>query len=128
MGVVLFIIVLVAGFYVMSYFLRGRGDIVYSRREPFALGYPRSSGQVDPIIITPVEEIEPIPARLPQLALDFVPTISSTPALTQASEVFPNFSTALSKIEESLLFRSLTLALFGVSIIGVDFAAGTQFS
>jgi TgpA N-terminal domain/Transglutaminase-like superfamily len=129
MGVLLFIIVLVAAIYVMSYFLRGRSGIVYSRREPFALGYPRASGQVDPIV-TPVDEVNQIPARLPQVALDFVPTIAPTPAVNQCrtSEVSPNFSTTPSKIEESLLFRSLALALFAVSIISVDFAAGTQLS
>jgi TgpA N-terminal domain/Transglutaminase-like superfamily len=126
MGVVVFIIVLVAGIYVMRYFLQGSG-IVYSRREPFALGYPRGSDLPVPIIV-PVEEVKPIPERLPQVALDFVPTIAPTPALDRSSEISPNFSTTPSKIEESLLFRSLTLALFAVSVIGVDFAAGTQFS
>jgi TgpA N-terminal domain/Transglutaminase-like superfamily len=127
MGGVLFIVASVAGFYVLRYFLQGSG-IVYSRREPFALGYPRASGQVDPIIITPVEEVEPIPERLPQVALDFVPTIAATPTVARSSEVSPNFSTTPAKIEESLLFRSLTLALFAVSVISVDVAAGTQFS
>lgn len=129
MGVLLFTIVLVAAIYVMSYFLRGRSGIVYSRREPFALGYPRAAGHVDPIV-TPVNEVNQIPARLPQIALNFEPTIAPTPAVNQfrTSEVAPNFSTTPSKIEESLLFRSLTLALFAVSIISIDFAAGTQLS
>jgi hypothetical protein len=108
MGVLLFIIVLVASIYVMSSFLRARsGGIGLSRREPFLLNHPRAGVSVEPKV-TPVdeEEAKKIPDRLPPVNIDYVPTIAPLPEVSLAQELLPSFTTNSAKIEESLLFRS----------------------
>jgi transglutaminase-like putative cysteine protease len=97
-----------------------------SYREPFPLGSRANSTSVDPII-TPVDEVK-IPDRLPQVNIDYVPTMPPLPEKSLTKELIPNFTSSPSKIEESLLFRSLTLAMFAVSVFSLDFAAGTHFS
>jgi hypothetical protein len=97
-----------------------------SSRELFPLGSRANSTSVDPII-TPVDEVK-IPDRLPQVNIDYVPTMPPLPEKSLTKELIPNFTSSPSKIEESLLFRSLTLAMFAVSVFSLDFAAGTHFS
>jgi hypothetical protein len=97
-----------------------------SYREPFPLGSRTNSTSVDPII-TPVDEVK-IPDRLPQFNIDYVPMMPPLADKSSTKEVIPNFTASPSKIEESLLFRSLTLGIFAISVFSLDFAAGTQFS
>jgi transglutaminase-like putative cysteine protease len=97
-----------------------------SYREPFPLGSRKTSTSVDPIITT-VDEVK-IPDRLPQVNIDDVPTMPPLPVVARSAEVLPNFTPISSKIEESLLFRSLALAMFAMSVFSLDFAAGTQLS
>jgi Transglutaminase-like superfamily len=130
MGVLLFTVVTAASLYWLTAFLRSfSNDLPSSRREAFTLGYPRAPMSVDPVI-TPVDETEvkKMPERLPQVNIDYFPTTAPMPIVDRSAEVLPNFTPIPSKIEESLLFRSLALGMFAVSIFILDFAAGTQFS
>lgn len=130
MGVLLFTVVTGASLYWLITFLRSfSNDLPSSRRETFTLGYPRAPMSGDPVI-TPVDEQEAkkMPERLPQVKIDYVPTAASVPVVNRCAEVLPNFAPIASKIEESLLFRSLTLGLFAVSVFSLDFSAGTHFS
>jgi Transglutaminase-like superfamily len=128
MGGILFIIVLVASIYLMSSFFRARSSgIGLSRREPFLLNHPRATMQVEPKVTPVDEDSKKIPDRLPQVNIDYVPAIAPLPERSLTKEVIPNFTSNQSKIEESLLFRSLALAMFAISVIAVDLAAGTRF-
>jgi transglutaminase-like putative cysteine protease len=130
MGVILFTVVTAASLYWLTAFLRSfSNDLPSSRREAFTLGYPRAPMSVAPVI-TPVDEqeIKKIPERLPQVNIDYVPTATPIPVVNRSAEVLPNFAPIPAKIEESLLFRSLTLGMFAISVFSLDFAAGTQFS
>jgi Transglutaminase-like superfamily/Domain of unknown function (DUF4129) len=130
MGVLLFTVVTAASLYWLAAFLRSfSNDLPSSRREAFTLGYPRAPISVDPVV-TPVDdnEVKKMPERLPQVNIDYVPTATPVPVVDRSAEVLPNFAPIPSKIEESLLFRSLTLGMFAVSVFSLDFAAGTQFS
>jgi Transglutaminase-like superfamily/Domain of unknown function (DUF4129) len=125
MGVIVFFIVLIAAIYWLSGFFRSISPIS-SRREAFALGYPRATTTAEPIV-TPVADIK-IPERLPQISVDFVPILAPIPPVDRSTETAPNFTTIESLIEESRLFRSLTLGMFVLSVISVDVAAGTHYS
>jgi TgpA N-terminal domain len=126
MGVVIiFIILTYLVFWLLSV---ARSSYASPRRNRVAFPIGSRAVTLGEPIIKPVDEIEKIPARLPQIELDFVPISVSTPLIDTKTEVSPNFIPHPSKIEESLLFRSLVFAMFGVSVIGVDFAAGTHFS
>jgi TgpA N-terminal domain/Domain of unknown function (DUF4129)/Transglutaminase-like superfamily len=130
MGVLLFTFVAIGSIYWLTSFLRSfSNDLPSSRREAFTLGYPRApmSGEA---VIKPIDEAEvkKIPERLPQVNLDYIPTVAPMPVVNRSAEVLPNFTSIPSKIEESLLFRSLAVAMFTISSIAVDFAAGTHFS
>jgi transglutaminase-like putative cysteine protease len=128
MGVLLFTVVAIGSIYWLTSFLRSFShDLPSSRRETFTLGYPRASMSADPVI-TPVDEVKKMPERLPQVDLGYVPIAVPMPVVERSAEVLPNFTPIPSKIEESLLFRSLTLAMFAVSVFSLDFAAGTHFS
>jgi hypothetical protein len=127
MGTLLFIIALVAGIYVMSFFLRDRDNgSRSSRAEVFALGYPRASMPIEPIV-TPVDEQKEIPARLPQVSLDYVSNVATTPP-TEQPEASPNFTVVESPTEASLLYRTLVLGIFAIAAISMDGSAGTQSS
>ena len=130
MGVLLFTVVTIGAIYWLTTFLKSfSNDLPSSRREAFTLDYPRAPMSVDPVI-TPVDEqaVRKIPERLPQVNLDYIPTAAPMPVVDRSVEVLADFTPTLSKIEESLLIRSLTLAMFAVSVFSLDFAAGTQFS
>jgi TgpA N-terminal domain/Transglutaminase-like superfamily len=128
MGVILFTVVATVSVYWLITFLRSfSNDLPSSRRETFTLGYPRASMPVAPVI-TPIDEVKKIPEQLPQINLEYIPTMTPMPIVDRSAEVLPNFTPIPSKIEESLLFRSLAVAMFAVSVISLDFAAGTQFS
>jgi hypothetical protein len=130
MGVLLFTVVAIGSIYWLTSFLRSFShDLPSSRREAFTLGYPRAPMSVDSVM-TPVDEAEvkKMPERLPQVNLDYIPTSAPMPIVARSAAVLPNFTSSPSKIEESLLFRSLTLAMFAVSVFSLDFAAGTHFS
>jgi hypothetical protein len=129
MGVTVFIVISAGAIYLLIAYVRSLSSDLYSKRsgrEPFPLGTSRASMSVEPIVI-PVDEVK-IPARLPQVELDLGSIVVQTPQVDRSSEVSPNFTTIPSKIEESALFRSLGLAMFAVSVISVDVAAGTHFS
>jgi hypothetical protein len=96
-------------------------------RQPFPLGSSRASMSIDPLIIPVDENPKRIPDRLPQVNIDYVPTIAPLPERSPIKAVIPTFRTNSAKIEESLLFRSLVLAMFAVSVIAVDISAGTGF-
>ncbi len=107
--------------------IRGLYDAPPSlHREAFALGYPRASTPVEPVV-TPVAA-EPKWERLPQVNLDFVTPVEPPPVVEPATQVLPNFTVPPSQTEESLLFRSLVLGMFALSVISVDLAAGTHYS
>jgi uncharacterized protein YneF (UPF0154 family) len=130
MGVLLFTVVAIGSIYWLTTFLRSfSNDLPSSRREAFTLGYPRAPMSGEPVI-KPVDETEvkKMPERLPQVNLDYIPTVAPMPVVDRSAEVLPNFKPIPAKIEESLLFRSLAVAMFTVGIIAVDFAAGTHFS
>jgi transglutaminase-like putative cysteine protease len=129
MGVLLFTVVTIGSIYWLTSFLRSFShDLPSSRREAFALGYPRAPMSGEPVI-TPVDEVKKMPERLPEVDLGYVPSATPMPVVAQLStEVLPNFTPIPSKIEESLLFRSLTLAMFAVSVVSLDLAAGTRLS
>jgi TgpA N-terminal domain/Transglutaminase-like superfamily len=97
-------------------------------RQPFPLGSSRASMSIDPLIIPVDENPKRIPDRLPQVNIDYVPTMAPLPERSLKQQVIPTFTTNPSKIEESLLFRSLVLAMFSIGTIAVDLAAGTHFS
>jgi hypothetical protein len=129
MGVTVFIIISAGAIYLLIAYVRSLSSDLYSKRshrEPFPLGTSRASMSVNPIVI-PVDEVK-IPARLPQVELDLGSIVVPTSQVDRSSEVSPNFTTIPSQIEESALFRSLGLAMFAVSVISVDVAAGTHFS
>jgi hypothetical protein len=127
-GLTVFIIISIGAIWWCFKLLSGSNDLpMRSRREPFALGYPRASTSVDPVIV-PVDDVQKNTVQLPPLAVNFGSIAPPLLAADPKTEVSPNFITSPSKIEESLLFRSLVLAMFAVSIISVDFAAGTHFS
>ncbi len=130
MGVILFTVVTIGSIYWLTSFLRSFShDLPSSRREAFTLAYPRAPMTAEPVII-PVDqaEVKKMPERLPQVNLDYIPTATPILVVDRSAEVLPNFTPISAKIEESLLFRSLTLALFAVSVFSLDFAAGTHFS
>ena len=129
MGVVLFTVVLIGSVYWLAAFFRSFSRDLPRRRETFSLDYPRASIPVEPVI-TPVDEgeVKQMPARLAQVALDYVPIVPPIPVVDRSAPVLPNFTPLPTKIEASLLFRSLTLAMFAVSVFCLDFAAGTHFS
>jgi TgpA N-terminal domain/Transglutaminase-like superfamily len=129
MGVLLFTVVTAASLYWLITFLRSfSNDLPSSRREAFTLGYPRAP--MSEPVITPVDEAEvkKMPERLPQVNIDYFPATAPMPIVDRSAEVLPNFTPIVSKIEESLLFRSCSVVMFAVSIIAVDFAAKTHFS
>jgi uncharacterized protein YneF (UPF0154 family) len=130
MGVLLFTVVAIGSIYWLTAFLRSFStDLPSSRREAFTLGYPRAPMSGEPVI-KPVddEEVKKMPERLPQVNIDYIPTVVSISIINSSAEILPNFSPIPAKIEESLLFRSLAVAMFMIGIIAVDFAAGTHFS
>jgi Domain of unknown function (DUF4129)/Transglutaminase-like superfamily len=129
MGVILFTVVTAASVYWLITFLKSFSQDMpaSSRRERLGLDYPRAKMSVEPVI-TPVDEVKKVPERLPQVNLEYIPTAAPIPVVNRSAEVLPNFTPIPAKIEESLLFRSLTLAMFVVSVLSLDFAAGTQFS
>ena len=124
MGVIVFLIASIAIFLFSFHFFRDLSRIS-SRREPFALGYPRASMPVEPLV-TPVDEVKSS-ERLPQIELDFTSIAAPTPVVDRSTEV-SSFTITPSKTEESLLFRSLTLGMFALAVISVDLAAGTHYS
>ncbi len=129
MGVILFTVVTAASVYWLITFLKSFSQDLpaSSRREKVGLDYPRAAISVEPVI-TPVDEVKKVPERLPQVDLEYTPMAAPIPVVNRSAEVLPNFTPIPSKIEESLLFRSLTLAMFAVSVFSLDFAGGTQFS
>lgn len=124
MGVIVFLIASIAIVLFSFHFFRDLSRIS-SRREPFALGYPRASMPVEPLV-TPVDEVKSS-ERLPQIELDFTSIAAPTPVVDRSTEV-SSFTITPSKTEESLLFRSLTLGMFALAVISVDLAAGTNYS
>ena len=124
MGVIVFLIASIAIVLFSFHFFRDLSRIS-SRREPFALGYPRASMPVEPLV-TPVDEVKSS-ERLPQIELDFTSIAAPTPVVDRSTEV-SSFTITPSKTEESLLFRSLTLGMFALAVISVDLAAGTHYS
>ena len=127
MGLIIIFIFLIAMFLWLASVIRGLYDVApSSRREAFALGYPRASMPTEPVV-TPVAA-EPKWERLPQVNLDAATTVEPAPAVAPATEGLPQFTIAPSKTEESLLFRSLVLGMFVLSVISVDLAAGTEYS
>lgn len=126
MGLIIIFIFLIGMFLWLASVIRGLYDAPPSlHREAFALGYPRASMSAEPVV-TPVET-EPKWERLPQVNLDFASIVEPSPVVP-ATEVLPNFTVPPSKTEESLLFRSLVLGMFALSVISVDLAAGTHYS
>lgn len=124
MGVIVFLIASIAIVLFSFHFFRDLSRIS-SRREPFALGYPRASMPVEPLV-TPVDEVKSS-ERLPQIELDFTSIAAPTPVVDRSTEV-SSFTITPSKTEESLLFRSLTRGMFALAVISVDLAAGTHYS
>ena len=130
MGTLLFTVVTIGAIYWLTAFLRSfSNDLPSSRREAFTLDYPRAPLSGEPVI-KPVDEaeIKKMPERLPQVKIDYISTAATMPVVDRSAEVLANFTPVPSKIEESLLFRSLAVGMFIVGIIAVDFAAGTHFS
>jgi TgpA N-terminal domain/Transglutaminase-like superfamily len=133
MGVLLFITVLVGSIYWMrSLFLARADHNSASRREAFLLGYPHASMSEEPIV-TPVDQEKKIPARLPQVAMDFVP-LESIASKQRTSRISNDrsFQLIVAKslplpIEESLLYRTLVCVLFAIAAISMDLAAGTHY-
>ncbi|AFY94723.1 DUF4129 domain-containing protein [Chamaesiphon minutus] len=127
MGIFVFVLALVASIWALRWITSGLNlDIGSSRKEPIVLNYPRAAMSVEPIV-KPVDEVK-IPERLPQIFLDYVPSVVPTPASEAQSEISANFTIASSAVEESLLFRLMVLALFILSVINTDLAAGTHYS
>jgi transglutaminase-like putative cysteine protease len=127
MGIIFFIIVSIAGIYwIFSTFQSLSADGVSSRRKAVAIDYLKSSMQAQPSVSTIVEEA-PRLERLPQTEPDLVPIMAQIPPVDRSTEVLPNFTPTPSKTEESLLFRTLVLGMFGLSVISMDLAAGTHY-
>jgi transglutaminase-like putative cysteine protease len=128
-GVVLFLVATVVSVYWLTAFYRSlSSDLppVGLRRRSRSIDYLQSL-PTQPRV-TPVDEAK-IPERLPPIELaPVLPIVAPTaPVDRVAAELATTFIDIPSKTEESLLFRALTLALFAISVISVDLAAGTYY-
>jgi Transglutaminase-like superfamily/Domain of unknown function (DUF4129) len=129
MGIVLFLVATVASVYWLTAFYRSlSSDLpsVGSRRRSRSTDYLQSL-PTQPLV-TPIDEAK-IPVRLPPIELaPVLQMVAPTAPVDRSSELATTFIDIPSKTEESLLFRTLTLAIFAISVISVDLAAGTYYS
>jgi Domain of unknown function (DUF4129)/Transglutaminase-like superfamily len=127
-GVILFIVATIASFYWLNKFYRSLSNDLpagTSRRRVILIDNLQSTDREIPLVI---------PAAETQVSAKLAPA-SSLPIIRPAPQkrdrspnVLPSFKIDRSPIEESLLFRSLVLGMFALSIISVDLAAGTHYS
>ncbi len=132
MGVIIFLIVTIAGVYwLVKFFQSLSNDMPASmtRRRTIAIDVPLA--QAGTPVIKPINEVKTpekpqrtIPERLPQIILPPPPI----ERLDRAIQVSPNFTTTQSSVEESLLLRTLAQMMSILSIIGVDVVGGTHYS
>ena len=93
MGVILFTVVAIGSIYWLMGFFRSFSQDLPRRREAFTLDYPRAGMPVEPVI-TPVDEreVKPMPARLPEVVLDYAPIVPPIPVVDRSVPVLPNFT------------------------------------
>lgn len=129
MGVILFLIVTIAGVYGWTRFYRSMSDDMpagISRRTVTSSEDLLLLDREQPIV-KPVAEAK-IPQPVPPAPARVLPIVVRTPQIDRQAEILPNFFISSSSIEESLLLRVLGLGMFVISVISTDVAAGTHYS